>query len=171
MMQKMFLDEKEDETKIGIMSDSHDNMDAIKKAVEIFNEENVELVLHAGDIVSPFTAEAFKDLKCDMILIYGNNDGDKLYLRERFKNIGIFYKDPYIANLHGKNIVMTHEPNIVDALASKFDIVIYGHTHEKDLKKDKALIINPGECCGYLTGKRSIAILYPDKMIAKFIDF
>ncbi|HDN96134.1 MAG TPA: hypothetical protein ENG71_03620, partial [Thermoplasmatales archaeon] len=66
---------------------------------------------------------------------------------------------------------VTHEPSIVDALATKYDIVIYGHTHEKDLRVGKSLIINPGECCGYLTGKRSIAILYPDEMKAKFIDF
>ncbi|RLF51337.1 MAG: YfcE family phosphodiesterase [Thermoplasmata archaeon] len=172
MMQKMFLKEEEkDKSKIGLISDSHDNMEAIKKAVEIFNAENVELVIHAGDIVSPFTADVFKELKCDMLLIYGNNDGDKLYLKERFKNIGTFHKDPYAVNIHGKNIIVTHEPSIVDALATKYDIVIYGHTHEKDLRVGKSLIINPGECCGYLTGKRSIAILYPDEMKAKFIDF
>jgi len=34
--------------KIGIISDTHDNLPQIKKAVEIFNREKVELVLHAG---------------------------------------------------------------------------------------------------------------------------
>jgi len=169
-MQKMIMDEKISTPKIGVISDSHDNMDAIKKAVKFFNENDVELVIHAGDIVSPFTAEEFKKLRCDMLLIYGNNDGDKLYLKERFANIGEFHVDPYSFELYGKRIVVTHIPSIVDALAMKYDVVIYGHTHEKDLRREKALILNPGENCGYLTGMKSIALLYPEKMDAKIID-
>ena len=86
MMQKILLDEEENEVKVGIMADSHDNIDAIEKAINLFNENNVDMVLHAGDIVSPFTADILRNLKCDMLLIYGNNDGDKLYLKERFKS-------------------------------------------------------------------------------------
>jgi uncharacterized protein len=48
---------------IGIISDSHDNLEAIRKAVEFFNNNDVKAVLHAGDLVSPFTARAFKELK------------------------------------------------------------------------------------------------------------
>jgi putative phosphoesterase len=36
---------------IGIISDTHDNLPAIKRAVDLFNEKNVDLVLHAGDFV------------------------------------------------------------------------------------------------------------------------
>jgi len=170
-MQNMVFDkEMKKAAAIGVMSDSHDNMDAIRKAVSFFNENDVELVIHAGDVVSPFTAEEFKKLKCDMLLIYGNNDGDKLYLKERFANIGEFHRDPYIFELYGKRIAVTHVPEIVDALATKYDIVIYGHTHRKDLRKEKSLILNPGESCGYLTGARSIALLYPKDMTAEIID-
>ncbi len=171
MMQKMFLREENKEVKkIGVMADSHDNIEAIKKAVEVFNEEKVEIVVHAGDIVSPFTADYFKELWCDMLIIYGNNDGDKIYLKERFKNIGSLYNDPYIGELYGKKIAVTHLPSIVPALAEKFDIVIYGHTHEKYVEKNKALIVNPGECCGYLTGIKSIAIIDIEKMTANIIE-
>ncbi|MCD6474600.1 MAG: metallophosphoesterase [Thermoplasmata archaeon] len=166
----MVIDEKISTPKIGVISDSHDNMEAIKKAVEFFNENDVELVIHAGDIVSPFTADEFKKLNCDMLLIYGNNDGDKLYLKERFSNIGEFHLDPYSFELYGKKIVVTHMPSIVDALATKYDIVIYGHTHKKDLRKEKALILNPGENCGYLTGVRSVALLYPHQMDARIVE-
>ncbi len=47
---------------IGIMSDSHDNLDAIRKAVKIFNNEDLDLVIHAGDLISPFTALEFRKL-------------------------------------------------------------------------------------------------------------
>ena len=169
-MQKFVEEEFEVKTKIGVISDSHDNMDAIRKAVKFFNENDVSMVIHAGDIVSPFTADEFKNLKSKMHLIYGNNDGDKLYLKERFKDIGEFHLDPYSFEINGKKIVVTHIPSIVDALAEKYDIVIYGHTHEKDLRKGKSLILNPGESCGYLTGIKSVALLYPEKMEAKIFD-
>ena len=46
--------------KLGIISDSHENMPLIAKAVELFNHEEVDLVLHAGDFISPITAKEFK---------------------------------------------------------------------------------------------------------------
>ncbi|MEA2054532.1 MAG: metallophosphoesterase [Candidatus Thermoplasmatota archaeon] len=157
---------------IGIISDTHDNMPAIEKAVMFFNENDVDIVLHAGDIISPFTALAFKNLKSPFIGIFGNNDGDKVHLREffSFSKIGEIHDDPYISKIGGKNIAITHKPEIVDSFALKYDIVIYGHTHEKDLRRNKALVLNPGECCGYLTGKKSVALLYPAKMDAKIAD-
>ena len=170
MMQKMVFKKEERGYKVGVIADSHDNMEAIRKAVSFFNENEVDLVIHAGDVVSPFTADEFGKLKCDMLLIYGNNDGDKLYLKEKFKNIGSFHNDPYIANIFGKSIAVTHSPQIVDALAMKYDIVIYGHTHSKEIRREKGLILNPGECCGYLTGIRSIAIIYMEEMRAEIIE-
>jgi len=41
-----------------------------------------------------------------------------------------------------------------------YDVIVYGHTHEaKTYKKRRTLVINPGETCGYLTGKPTVAIL------------
>ncbi|HNR26026.1 MAG TPA: metallophosphoesterase family protein, partial [Methanobacteriaceae archaeon] len=48
---------------IGIMSDSHDHIEAIRMVVNFFNQKKVDLVLHAGDLISPFTASEFKQLK------------------------------------------------------------------------------------------------------------
>ncbi|HML05759.1 MAG TPA: metallophosphoesterase family protein, partial [Methanobacterium sp.] len=44
------------------MSDSHDNLDAIRKAVDAFNKAGVDLVIHAGDMISPFTAKEIQNL-------------------------------------------------------------------------------------------------------------
>ncbi len=170
MMEQHVVEEKK-QPKIGVISDSHDNMDAIKKAVDIFNSRGVDIVMHAGDIVSPFTADWFSKLNADIILIYGNNDGELLYLKEKFEGIGRIYRDPFIGEMYGKTIAMTHKPEIVDSLAELHDIVIYGHTHEIDVRRENALIVNPGESCGYLTGIRSITIIYPEKMNAEIIEF
>ena len=48
---------------IGIISDTHDNIYMIDKAVEELNKRQVRLVLHAGDYISPFTVQHFKALK------------------------------------------------------------------------------------------------------------
>ena len=36
---------------IGVMADSHDNLESIEKAVKVFNQEQVDLVLLAGDLI------------------------------------------------------------------------------------------------------------------------
>ena len=53
--------------KIGIMSDTHDYLPNIRKAIEIFNEEKVDLVVHCGDFVSLFVIKEFKNLKAKVI--------------------------------------------------------------------------------------------------------
>jgi len=159
--------------KIGVISDSHDNLPQIKKAVEIFNREKVELVLHAGDFVSPFTFLEFKNLNCPLKGVFGNNDGDKLYLQEKFKGIGELYPDSYQTTLNHKNIIILHEEKLIDALAKsqKYEVIIYGHTHRTDLRKiGKTLIINPGECGGWLTKKSTIALLDLETLEAKIIN-
>ena len=159
--------------KIGIIADTHDNLPQIRKAVEIFNREKVELVLHAGDFVSPFTFLEFNNLNCPLKGVFGNNDGDKLYLQEKFKGIGELYPAPYNVNINNKNIIMLHKEKLIDALAEsqKYKVIIYGHTHRADLRKiGKTLIINPGECGGWLTGKSTIVLLDLVNLEAKIIN-
>ncbi len=158
---------------IGIISDTHDNLALIKKAVTFFNRKKVDLVLHAGDFVSPFTALEFKNLNCPIKGVFGNNDGDKLYLQEKFKGIGEIHPEPYQVSINQKNILILHEEKLIAALAEsqKYDIIIYGHTHQTDLRKiGKTLIINPGECGGWLTGKSTIALLDLKTLEAKIIN-
>ena len=66
--------------KIGIMSDSHDNMPAIVKAVGFFNDVGVSLVIHAGDLITPFVAKPLSELDMDLVAVFGNNDGERLGL-------------------------------------------------------------------------------------------
>jgi hypothetical protein len=159
--------------KIGIIADTHDNLPQIKKAVEIFNQEKVELVLHAGDFVSPFTCLEFKNLNCPLKGVFGNNDGDKIYLQEKFKGIGELFPEPYKTNINHKNIIMLHLEKLIDDLAEsqKYEVIIYGHTHRTDLRKiGKTLIVNPGECGGWLSEKSTIALLDLEKLEAKIIN-
>lgn len=155
------------EYKIGIIADTHENLPLIAKAVECFNKENVQAVFHAGDIIAPFTVKEFKNLKAKMYLVFGNNDGDKFLLRSKFKEIGEFYETRYETEIevdtsHRQRILLIHQPDFLEQLiaSQRYDIIIYGHTHQVDVREEgKTLIINPGECGGWLTGKSTCAIL------------
>ena len=144
----------------GIISDSHDNMTSLKKAVAFFNKRKVQHVIHAGDFTSPFTFRILNELKCGFTGIFGNNDGDKLLLQKMSE--GRIFNQPHIFELSGRKIVLLHEHFIVKSLADSghYDLVIYGHTHKPELQKSrKTLIINPGEAGGWLYGKSTVALL------------
>ena len=62
---------------------------------------------------------------------------------------------------------MTHKPDTIEEVAAsgKYDIVIYGHTHKKDIRKiGETMIINPGEITDWITGKSNAVILNSDDM-------
>lgn len=156
---------------IGVISDTHDNIDTTKRAVELFNSKGIEYLIHAGDITSPFTLKLFKDLKCRYAGVFGNNDGDKLLLHERAE--GKIKNAPLKLTLADKKIVVIHEHHLAEALAEsgQFDLVIYGHTHEPVVKHIKnTLLLNPGELCGWLYGKPSVALVDLNKMKAEIIQ-
>ncbi len=154
--------------KIGIISDSHDNIPAIESAVKIFNDYPVDFVIHLGDIVSPFCFDTLDKLNMDFIGVFGNNDGEWLYLEEKARNR--LHKPPYEMELEGKSFVLMHEPFGIDKLAKEYDYCLYGHLHKIDIRKtEKGHIINPGELCGYLTGKKTLVILDTKTNEAKLI--
>ena len=156
---------------IGIMSDSHDDMAQIKKAVELFNARGVEHVLHAGDVISPFTFEVMGGLSAPFSGIFGNNDGDRVLLRE--KSGGRISTQPLMIELGGKRIAMVHEPPSVDSLAQSgnFDLVIYGHTHRPDTRQHGGtLVINPGKTARLHKGTSTVALLDLSSMKAELIE-
>lgn len=161
---------------IGLIADTHDRLPMVDKVVEELNREKVELVFHAGDYVAPFVISKFKELKAKLIGVFGNNDGDRELLKKKFHEYdglemrGNFAKilvdDLKIALLHG------NEEELLKVLidSESFDVVVHGHTHKAEVyKKGKTLVVNPGEVCGYLSGKSTFAILDTHKLEAKIV--
>lgn len=161
---------------VGLISDTHDNLPMIERAVENLSEKNVDLVLHAGDYVSPFVIPKFRELHTKLIGVFGNNDGDRELLKKRFNEsedleihgnfAEIFVDNLKIALLHG------NEEELLEALVNSdsFDMIVRGHTHEAEIRrKGKTLIVNSGEVCGYLSGKSTIAIFDTSERKAEII--
>jgi uncharacterized protein len=161
---------------IGLISDTHDNLSMIGKAVNRLNTEKVELVLHAGDYVAPFVIAKFKALNCKLIGVFGNNDGDHELLRKRFMettNCEVHGRFSEI-DADGFRVGLLHgdETELLNALINhgSFDAIIHGHSHFKVTRKtNDTLVVNPGETCGYLTGKATIAVLDTKKAEATII--
>ncbi|MDA8175156.1 MAG: metallophosphoesterase [Nitrospiraceae bacterium] len=154
---------------IGVLSDTHDDMEMIRRAVDFFNAKKVKLVLHAGDIVSPFTfPEAFINLVPRFAGVFGNNDGDKVLLTE--KSGGRILQQPRTLEEGGKKIVLMHEPALIPSLVKSgtFDIIIYGHTHRPDVKKENGvLVLNPGKTARLHKGKSTVALMETDTLEAE----
>ncbi len=156
---------------IGIIADSHDNILVIKKAISYLNERKVNMVIHAGDYVAPFSVRLFKEFNCPWIGVFGNNDGEKKGLT--LVSESRIQEPPYELNLGGKSVFITHDIEMIseDGIVPGRDIVIYGHNHQSSVsKKNNQLYVNPGELCGYVTGKSTLAILDTDKMDAEIIE-
>jgi uncharacterized protein len=153
--------------KIGIISDTHDHHVNVLKAIEIFKTENVQYILHAGDIVSQYTARAFAQVQnAKFIAVFGNNDGEKVMLKSIIEGFGgEIHHDPYHGKIADKQVFLTHKPGLINeaAASGKYDIIVYGHTHFRDVKTiGKTLIINPGEATDWVCGKGNLCILDTD---------
>src|SRR5262249_35268208 len=61
---------------IGVLSDTHDQVHHLSRVIEYFNRLDVDVVVHCGDWVSPFTLTHYAKLKAPLYGVFGNNDGD-----------------------------------------------------------------------------------------------
>lgn len=136
--------------KIGVISDTHDQYDNILKAIKILNKEKVALTIHCGDWVSPFTQFFYKNLKCPIKGIFGNNDGDRFYhliyaKKSKIELVG----ETMDLSIGERKIYVYHgiDNKITQSLinSGKFDVVLHGHTHNLVNKlMRKTLSLNPG---------------------------
>jgi hypothetical protein len=159
--------------RVGVFSDTHDNLIAIDRALRLFEDEKVEAVVHAGDIVAPFSLKLIlarlARLDVPLYAVFGNNDGERHGLAKLLPDL---CDGPRHFELGGRKICLVHDLQNLrhdDELAA--DIVISGHTHlapECELK-DGRLYVNPAECCGWLTGLCRAASLDTDALAAQSV--
>ncbi len=124
--------------KIGIISDTHDDVENVQSAIEIFNTEKVTHVIHAGDYIFPGIVLEFKKLDAILIGVLGNNDGERVHLLKNFLSIGGELKgelgevelDGVIFGIyHGTDEQIKNK--LVDS--GKYDVIVTGHTHRIEM--------------------------------------
>lgn len=149
---------------IGLISDTHDNIQNIQKFVKICRNRKTNLVIHAGDIVSPESVESFKGVK--LVGVLGNNDIERERLSLSFEKIGgqlkgdfceIEHDDMLFAVYHGTNA--KKKSSLLQS--GKYDILVCGHTHRlEEVRVGRTLLINPGTANGWFFGYKATAAIF-----------
>lgn len=154
--------------KIALIADTHDHLERLEQALEIFAGAGAEALVHAGDVVSPFTAQKLSSFDGPIRAVYGNCDGERRGLRRILKSIAA---GPITFELAGRRFVLAHDiSQIPDDLLSQAEVAVVGHTHSPaQSRQGGALIINPGECCGRVSNQASVALLDSDNLSVEII--
>lgn len=157
---------------IGLMSDSHDNLTSIRRAVRLFNDAKCDLVIHAGDFVAPFAALELHNLNCPVKAVFGNCDGEKKGLTAAFEGMGEIAEAPLGFAHAGRRFLVSHlgVPVPGRRTGPTFDVVVIGHTHKPQVHRERGvLIVNPGESGGWMHGKSTVAMLDPKDLSVSIV--
>ncbi|MBR9675646.1 YfcE family phosphodiesterase [Candidatus Woesearchaeota archaeon] len=155
---------------IVILSDTHEHVEVLKKALKKIKKLKPELIIHLGDLICPPMLDFFKDYK-DFRLVFGNCDGEKQGLRAKAKAYGWDEPKEFLNfEFENKKFFAAHQPHKTESAieTQRYDYVLHGHTHNaRDEKNGKTRIINPGAL--YWTKKYTFASLNPKTDELKFI--
>jgi putative phosphoesterase len=131
--------------RIGVISDTHLTERAVKLPVVLVEGlSGVDLILHAGDWVSPAVISLVEQM-APVEGIAGNNDGADII--DRFGRQKLLELDGFrIGLVHGDGIRKTTEERARETFqADRPDIVIFGHSHIPYMRQiDGMLMFNPG---------------------------
>ena len=133
--------------RIGVLSDTHGNMDATKTALDYFTKEKIEILLHAGDLGNP--RQMMPLFSSNQVYFAKGNCDDLAEMKEACKNETKQSADQnFIIEFEHCRIFLFHGDKPVDTgllLEKKIDYVIKGHTHcPEDYRKNGIRILNPG---------------------------
>ena len=151
--------------KIGVISDTHDNLPAIAAALRYFASVGADILLHAGDYVAPFALKRLLQARLPVHGVFGNNDGERAGLTQLLPNLS---DGPRRLELDGKKVCLVHdEKRLSHEDFEAADIVVIGHTHEPKVEsREGRLVVNPGECGGWLSGRCTVAVIHTETMAA-----
>jgi putative phosphoesterase len=146
---------------IGILSDTHDQLERTRRAVVMLQAKGATTLFHCGDITEPPLVPICCVLPCYFVL--GNNDGDMVPHLEAamLEHGGTSLSWGGEVTLAGKRLGMTHghlTKEVKPLLAAKPDYLFSGHSHEAfDDLRDGVRRINPGAL--YRARSFSVALL------------
>lgn len=129
--------------RIGILADSHDQVERVERAVAVLRAAGAGALFHCGDLLGPGIVRACSSFPSYFVL--GNNDESSRRLIAAGGNwLGLGGE----VCLAGKRIAMTHghdRKEVKRLLSFAPDYLLLGHSHRKrDEKIGGTRVINPG---------------------------
>jgi len=161
---------------IGVVSDTHNNIQNIRNIIDIFNNEKIDIAIHTGDISKPETLKLFSKLNCPLAGVFGNNDRIETGLKEVCEEYNFkFQEPPFAITLENRNLAIFHEPELIESYLDtnkNVELVIHGHTHRyREDKINNVIYFNPGESAGSLKGKNAIGVICTKSLEIRRIFF
>jgi len=157
---------------IGVISDTHDNVVNVLKAINIFENANVDFIIHCGDVISPATVGFFKGMHIKVVK--GNCDGEINHLKQVLDEIkGEYLGEIGKLDIGGKKILVYHgsDQNKLQEFIDeqKYDYVLTAHTHKtRNEKIGKTRVINPG--AHYYGCENKVVLLDLNKDKVEFVE-
>lgn len=133
---------------LGVISDTHGDVDKTRKAIRLFKDLGVSVIVHCGDIGGTNIVKLFQGIETHFV--YGNTDGESELLRNTAKEVGaMLHGWSGELELAGKKIFFLHgHQNSVFEQAIRsghYDLICYGHTHFSAFQRsENTLLLNPG---------------------------
>ena len=146
---------------LGILSDTHDRVDATAAAVALLRDHGAEFFIHCGDVGSERVLDHLAGLAS--AFVFGNTDWDRAALARYAASIGVACHDAFAdLTLGGKRIAVTHGDDfkLKQRLlsAQQHDYVLQGHTHVRaDQRVGRTRVINPGAL--HRAREKTVAVL------------
>ncbi len=160
--------------RIGVVSDTHNNLKNVRIIVDLFNTNVVDAVVHTGDITQAKTLQEFARLDAPLFGVFGNNDQERDALDAAITEHGFtFHEPPWEFRWAGREIIVVHDPlELEGALTDKHELVLHGHTHLKRIEQESnRLTFNPGECAGHMRGLNAIGIVSLPTLTPELLNF
>ncbi len=139
---------------IAIVSDTHDQIRNLRLAVDLANGRGAMIMIHCGDLISPFMLRELSRFNGVVHLVYGNNTGDVHLISSacgsKYPSI-THHGHLGIIETGGFKLAFTHYPQMAHGLVATgtFDVVCCGHNHRFQVEKtENTLLVNPGEMLG-----------------------
>lgn len=139
--------------RIAVISDTHDHIKNLDRAVQQINDHRADALLHCGDLCSPFVVERLAKFNGPIHIVFGNNEGDRFTIQKVSLELSSITLHGELGLIDGETgrIAFTHMPEFAADLActGEYSVVFFGHTHIRETKTiGKTRMLNPGDLMG-----------------------
>ncbi|MHC4441949.1 MAG: metallophosphoesterase family protein [Planctomycetota bacterium] len=133
--------------KIGIISDSHGRVQAVRQALGLLTDAGAEGIIHCGDLGGLEVLDELAGRPC--WFVWGNMDRPNPAWRKHLEALELPWPTiPMEITLEGKRLAIFHghEPEFAKAIkTASYDYLFHGHSHRReDYLRGKMRVINPG---------------------------
>lgn len=159
--------------RIGVVSDTHNNLRNVRRIVELFRSADVDRVVHTGDVTQAAALRTLAEVGVPIVGVFGNND-ERTALQDVADELAIeLCEPPFEWVIAERRVLVAHDPfELEGAVEDGHHVVLHGHTHRRAIeRRPERLLFNPGECAGHLAGRQSVGVVDLRTLEPELLEF